>query len=215
MRKPLAPIMDMRTLLFILIFGLSSCNNSQDIIESNPLPDKKTSFNHPDNFTTPFGQEIQFLVKDNKYYVQWRQSDSLMTLDYPFDLIENGHVSFPAFVAENKNYILLRTGCGNPCWLGLFLPLDKNNSAEIVNEYISFDLNSDVVAYILSRDSIAILNLRTHDKQYFSPGKCESVFPGYCIDTSYFKNKSFYYAWTPEIGVKNKKTKIKEYTLTK
>jgi hypothetical protein len=211
----LAPIMDMQTLLFILVFVLSSCNNSEDIIESHPLSDKKTSYNHPENFTTPSGQEILFLVKDNKYYVQWRQSDSLRTLDYPFDLIENGHVSFPSFVAESKNYILLNSGCGSPCWLGLFLPLDKNASPEIVNEYISFDLNAGVVAHISGADSISILNLKTHSKQFFYPSKCEAVFPGECIDTAYFKDKTFYYAWTSETSFDDKKAKIRKYILTK
>jgi hypothetical protein len=207
--------MDLKILFIVLTFGLYACNTTQDKISDYLTSKKEINLNHPGNFTTPNGQEIRFLVKDSKYNVQWRQGDSLKTLNYFFNLAEGGHTSFPSLIAENKNYVLLRSGCGNPCWLGLFLPLYKGGKPQIVNEYIAFDLNSDLVAFISNTDSIAILNLKKFDKQYFNPGKCESAFPGYCIDTAYFKNNTFYYSWNSETTIRSKKAKIKEFALRK
>ncbi len=176
-------------------------------------PINNTSFNHPDNFITPKGQEVKFVVIGNNYYIQWKQSDTLKTFDYPFNLVEGGNSSFPRLVAENENYVVLRSSCGSPCWVGLFLPLYKGGRAKAVHEYIAFDINAKLVAYVSSSDSIAILNLRTFQKQYFHPGKCESAFLGYCIDTAYFENNSLHYKWATKTVIHSAVTNEKEYKI--
>ena len=204
--------MTTKLLTSILFLGLLSCVNhdSEKVVTTKTT--NKTIFNHPDNFTTPNGQRIQFFVKDSAYYMQWKQADSIKTVDYTFDLVEGGNSSFPILVTENKNYVLLRHGCGSPCWNGFFLPLYKEGSSFIINNYLAYDLDKELVAYINDKDSLEIYNLRTSTKQTIYLEKCESAFKGYCIDTAYFQNNYFHYSWTPETYInsnKSQKRKIK------
>jgi hypothetical protein len=191
---------------------LFSCNFNTNEVHMDNIK-KDFPFNHPDNFITPKGRKIIFVVKNNKYFIQWQQEDSLKTLNYPFDFIEEGNSSFPRFMEENEDYVLLRSGCGNPCWFGIFLPLYKAGQPKIVHEYIAVDLNSDLVASVKSSDSIEVLNLRTFDRQYIYPGKCESAFLGYCIDTAYFKEKYLHYVWTSETYINSNIRENKEFKI--
>jgi hypothetical protein len=205
--------MTTKLLTLIILIVLYSCNNHDSgKVETTKVTSKNT-FNHPDNFTTPNGQEIKFFVKDSTYYAQWKQADSIRTVDYSFDLIEGGNVSFPILVAENKNYILLRHGCGSPCWNGFFLPLYKAGNQFIKNNYLAYDLDKELVAYINDNDSLEIYNLRSGIKQTMFLDKCESVFKGYCIDTAYFENNYFHYSWTSDAHTKSGKNQLRKVKL--
>jgi hypothetical protein len=161
---------------------------------------------------TPKGHLIKFKKTDKVFYIQWQTNDSLRTLDYPFDL-NGADAWFPRLIDENEDYLLLKAACGNPCWIGIFLPLYKKGIPQIVHEYIAVDLNSDLVASINDTDSIEILNLKTSRRQSFNPGKCESSFPGGCMDTAYFKDNIFYYNWTEDTNKNSKKSKQRQYKL--
>ena len=56
--------------------------------------------------------------------------------------------------------------------------------------------------------NIEIINLMWSSKNSYYPGKCESAFPGYCIDTSYIKDNKFIYSWTPETYLNSNKRKL-------
>ena len=199
------------TLIFLIL--LFSCNNHDNGKVETVKAIPKITFDHPDNFTTPSGREIKFFVKDSAYYMQWKQAGSMKNVDYSFDLVEGGNVSFPILVSENKNYVLLRHGCGSPCWNGFFLPLYKGGNQFIKNNYLTYDLDKELVAYINDNDSLEIYNLRTSLKQTVFIEKCESAFKGYCIDTAYFQNNYFHYLWTSDAYTKSGNTQKRKVKL--
>jgi hypothetical protein len=159
--------------------------------------------------TTPKGHQIKFIEKNASYFLQWKQGDEMKTLDYSFSTIEEGNGRTPRFVEESRDYIHLRAGCGNPCWIGIFLPLYKQGQPIIINEYMAVDLKNGLVASI--RDSnIEIVNLRTSWKRVYNPGICDAAFLGYCIDKAYFENGKLMYSWIPDTTDATKSKVMKE-----
>lgn len=165
----------------------------------------------PSDFRTPQGYAVKFKQVNNQFYLQWETNDSLRTVDYPFP-VGCADARLPKLKSENKNYLVMRAGCGNPCWVGFFLPLNRNARPAIIHEYIAFDLNNHLVASI-NIDSIEITNLITLKKQCFKPGNCESAFIGYCVDKAYFKNNILYYNWTPQTRMNKSKIIMQKYAV--
>jgi hypothetical protein len=114
----------------------------------------------PQAFKTPKGRVIRFRQVGKEFYLQWEVNNKIQTLDYPF-LVDGADAWLPRLKSENENYLFFRAGCGNPCWIGIFLPLYKNGQPEIIHEYIAADLSKELVAAVTSADSIEIINLRT------------------------------------------------------
>jgi hypothetical protein len=162
---------------------------------------------HP--ITTPLGGIIKHkITNDTSYVIEWGKSSNMRTFPDTFRL--DGHDSWmPRFIAENKNYIVLKAGCGNPCWTGYFLPIDKSIKPQKYPEYLYFDLDNHLVVYIKESDIIEIINLKTGKNEYHKLGNCESVFPGYCIDSLSIKNKTLRYKWIPETTIYSNKGNFK------
>lgn len=162
---------------------------------------------------TPSGRTIKFKTVGKYFYVQWDNNHSLQTLDYKFQT-DGADAWFPRFKNESDNYIFLRAGCGSPCWIGIFLPLYKDGKPEIINEYLSYDLDKHYVAYFnYDIDSMEVFNLLTKKKQTFRTGKCESDFKGSCVDTIYFKDNYLYCKWFPETFINSKKGQTKRVAI--
>jgi len=165
----------------------------------------------PVSFKTPNGCVVKFKQIDKEYYLQWESNNTTHTLDYPFQ-VDGADAWVPRFKSENKKYLFFRAGCGNPCWIGIFLPLYKNGQPVVISEYIAIDIENNLVASV-SSDSIEITNLRTLRKQYFKPGNCESAFPGYCITDAYFKDNVLYYNWTATTYINSTNKRKRKYVV--
>lgn len=151
-----------------------------------------------DNFKTPLNRKIQFKKIGNKAFLQWYCEGKLQTYKEPFDL-EGAQTWIPWFIAENNDYILLKSGCGSPCWIGYFLPLKKSLKLKIINEYLAFDPTQNYVAKInYDTDSIEVENIITSKIQSIKTEKCEAAFKAYCIDTIYFIPKGIITEWRRE-----------------
>lgn len=167
--------------------------------------------------TTPQGKIIDYhFVKNSRiYFLQWGTKNSLRT--HPDTLtLDDRSVRNPVYVAEGKDYIMMEYGCGSPCWVGLFLPIDKNKPPIEIHEYQAYDLANNLVAYFnpnVNKPEIIVENLKTGKQQAISVNNtCVSAFPGYCA-TINIKNKTLHYYWSPSAAEKpsdtvSKKVKI-------
>jgi len=186
--------------LFIALVVLSCSENNEKTNETDTS--KKTSLiKDTIILKTPSGRFVNLSREAGNFYVEWLQGNELMKLDSAFNDIERGHAWTPRFIIENENYIVLRAGCGNPCWAGIFLPLYKGGLAKVISEYIAINLDSELVAAIKG-DSIEVMNLRSMKNQITYLGKCESAFHGYCIDTAYFEGHKLIYEWKDSLNSK-------------
>ena len=184
-------------ILFICII-LTSCNHKNfvksTLTSDSTRVDSKYSkgiwLSYFKNFKISLGTILKFkIINDSCYVVQWGNSLKLKTC--PDTLHLDGHETWiPEFIAENKDYIVLRQGCGNPCWVGYFLPLNDSVKPRYIHEYLDYDLKNDLVAFINNKNNIGIINLRTGLTEDHKTKNRTSVFPGYCLDSLSVNDKT-------------------------
>jgi hypothetical protein len=158
---------------------------------------------------TPSGAIIKLtVINDSLYLIQWGDSIHLHTYQEIFYL--DGHESWiPSYKDENKDYILLYEGCGNPCWVGYFLPKTDRLSTFEAHEYLGYDLDKFLVAYVKDTNIIEVYNLKTRQIEDHIINGCVSAFPGYCIDSLKIKNGYLTYKWFPIAEKESNKSVIK------
>lgn len=143
------------------------------------------------------------IVDDSTYYIQWGNSTKMKTFPEKFNL-EGAEAWIPRLIYENNDYLVMRGGCGNPCWVGYFLPLHEGSKPQMIHEYLGYDLENHLVAYV-SDNSIEILNLKTNSIEVHKTKGCVSAFIGYCIDSLSIKNRTLKYKWIPDSRIKSNK----------
>lgn len=194
----------MKVLLIILSFYpliLSGQNRYFDPVVKNDsaIVDSKyirgTWSTYFQTVKTPLGAIFRLkIITDSTYVIQWGDSLSLKTFPVAFYL--DGHETWiPKFIDENKDYIVMRQGCGNPCWIGYFLPLDDSIKPGMFHEYLDYDLNNNLIVYVKSSKIIGITNIKTDQIEDHKIEGCTSVFLGYCIDSLTIKNRILKFKW--------------------
>jgi hypothetical protein len=158
---------------------------------------------------THLGSTVKLkIVTDSSYQIQW--GDSLNLRTYPLQFPLDGHETWiPRFIDENKNYIVLRQGCGNACWVGYFLPLRDSVKPEMIHEYLGYDLDNSLVAFVKDTSTIEIVNIKTGQTEDHRTDGCTSAFLGYCIDSLSIKNKILKYKWIPDTYLNSQKGTIR------
>jgi hypothetical protein len=153
----------------------------------------------PTYLTTPKGNVFKFRTNEGIFQLQWFQKGKWKHCEYKF-IVNGPEAHKPKFIAENDKYVLLRAGCGNPCWIDLFFPLNEGATATIINEYLAYDLNQDYVVSINNDNKLQVYNLKTHQFETIKTPKCESDFSPYCVDTIYFQKKQLKFKWKTKLN---------------
>ncbi len=161
-----------------------------------------------DYIITPLHRTVKLLWNGKSGSIQWIQNGKSKILRNAFYVKERDVVGYPRFERESQDYIVLRYGCGSPCWIEIFLPLYKNGNPTIIEDPFVYDLGIDRVAGPggINGTFMEILNLRTRKKQSFYPDSCTSAFIGYCIDTAYFEGNKFVYYWNAQATFDNRRS---------
>ena len=197
-------------IVWILFFFTISCNNST---QSDPIKAaSRFSKEYLDCLRiieTPRSKIINFkLINDSCYFIQWGNRTNLKTLKDTF-IMNNHEAWIPRLITESQDYLVMRSSCGNPCWIGYFLPLDNSIEPTIINEYLGFDLENDLVAYPEEdSNAIEILNIKTKQKELHVIRGCNSAFIGYCIDSLVIRNKTLIYRYPSELMKGNVNSKV-------
>jgi hypothetical protein len=190
------------SLFVILISCTHGIQNNSVLINDSLIIDsiygKDTWVNSFQPVKTSFGNIIKYkVINDSSYQIQW--GDSIDLKIYPETFHLDGHAGWvPHYIADNKDYIVLRQSCGNPCWIGYFLPISDTIKPHAISEYLDFDLDNNLVASIKYPNLIEIINLRTNCTEKYIINGCNSAFIGYCIDSLSIKNKVLKYNWIPK-----------------
>jgi hypothetical protein len=149
---------------------------------------------------TPDNNYLDFKkVTTDKYFLEWGNKNLTRVLLDTF-YCESPPTSRPTFENENEKYIVLRFGCGSPCWGAIFLPLNENQEPETILYQYDIDLERDLVVYLDSNEddpTIAIYNLLTKKKvKHKVDFGCESAIPTYCLDSISINGDKVFYRWT-------------------
>jgi len=208
----------MRVFVIILsFFILTSCIHRSHVDKSinvdslrvDSIYGNNTWLLHFQIMKTPLGRSIKLkLINDSSYMIQW--GDSLKLKTYPQTFLLDGHKTWiPQYISENKDFIVMRQGCGNPCWVGYFLPINDSLKPHTIHEYLDFDLDNNLVASIKDSNIIEVKNLKTNSIENHILNGCNSVFLGYCIDSLTIKNGILKYNWIPKTTINSKKYQTK------
>ncbi len=137
------------------------------------------------------GNFINYLpMSQDSYKVHWGNKDIQRNLD----LYSGGAPNhFAYYEAENDKFIILKAGCGMPCWFAVFLPLDSIKSAFEIQMPEAYDLTNNLVAYNGYQDTIVwVENFLTRHKVPILGHNCGSAFNGSCIDSISVKDRVLY-----------------------
>lgn len=164
---------------------------------------------------TPAGNYIAYERFDNfKYRIVWGNKNLKRILADTL-YCDAPPVAKPHFEKENKNYIMLRFGCGSSCWGSIYLPLNTYQKVTRVYYEYATDLDHHLVAALAldeTKTFIAVHNLKTSKVQEIKLEKeCESAIPTYCLDSLSIIGKNLYFRWTADASFKSKN--YKEYTV--
>ena len=191
---------------FIILFLFLSLSWQNDgrtnkLIKDFPKVENKS---YIADLKTSNGKLVHLVEKDSITLVQWKIGSQTKNFECPFASYD--HEAWQLSVHdENKDYIVLRAGCGNPCWYGLFLPLYENGEPKLIDDYIAYDLNQNYVAYFNENDSLEVLNLRTFKTEAFKTEKCSPANKTYCIGSVHFKKKEIIIKWIKDGSINSKK----------
>lgn len=149
---------------------------------------------HLNTINTPYNREVSFKVY-NGYYKIYYTSDGI-TRSYPdsFKITDHYPIGF-IFQDESKDYILLTGSCGNPCHISYLLPLKDGNAMRIEGVIFS-DLSKNYIVNVAGEDSLRVQNIHSHQSMIINIDYCDSVYPGYCIDSMYFSNDALIYRYS-------------------
>jgi hypothetical protein len=206
--------------LFSFVIFIISCNNSSKL-KYPEVPKEEVLNNTPERF---FVQYLPEHWKDTFFndgsYLKMKAVASTVIIKWgnkkfenvaPDSIIESVRIERLSINWKNDNFIALSYGCGNPCWGGLILPLDKNAIANSFMYQYDYDQKNNLVArFDDDYETLIVENLKTHAKQLIMKrdSTCESAFAGFCLDSISLKNKVLYYKWsTPDAFADNKKSK--------
>ncbi len=106
----------------------------------------------------------------------------------------------PRFILDTKDFMILRYGCGSPCWGILVLPLNSADPVKNIMYNMAFDTDNNLVAYLEcdSFTSLIIENLKTSQTKRieFTFKTDHGEFIGYWIDSISIKDHKLYYQYS-------------------
>jgi hypothetical protein len=149
----------------------------------------------PKSVKTPAGIHVVFHydLAQEKYTVRWRKGAALFG---PSPQLPLTVVCEPArFEWENSKFVVLRQGCGSPCWFEIVLPLQNGRKIQQVMYTVAHDEKRSLIASIES-EPLMIINLITGRQQsiVLKP-ECAAAFPGWCLDDVAFKDGALHILW--------------------
>jgi hypothetical protein len=154
--------------------------------------------------TLSTGDYVKYIKKNGRIKIEWGNKKFKKTLNRDFDC--NGASSWVPYIRwTTPEYIGLHYGCGSPCWGAIILPLNPTDSSfERMYEF-DVDTKNNQIVYLDNSEykKLVVANWKTGKKTEIKiKVRCDSAFPGYCIDSLKLQNGELYVRWKEVIGDK-------------
>jgi len=168
---------------------------------------KYREFSEPDCILTPLGNSLAFRYSpderdrsnpdNNHYFVTLLASAGFSRTYGPF----YRHRNPPELDWENRYFVVLRQGCGSPCWINVILPLDDQTPTREVYFPHGVDTHRNILAYFDRTDAVTFENLLSGEKQDVEvPGVCGAALLLYCVPQIEIRESEFYLEWDQDMG---------------
>jgi hypothetical protein len=160
------------------------------------------------------GNFVRYQSMKDSFIIEYGNKNFKRFLPDKYDCdIADAHM--PTLRWENKNFIGLGYGCGNPCSGIIVLPLNSNDNIKWFMYVLAYDFENNLIVYLGNEDydKLVIENLRNGKRRLINfEDSCSSAFWEYCIDSISISDKELYYRIAePNRFDKNKK--LKEYRI--
>ncbi len=148
----------------------------------------------PHDTITPRGNFVKNVrTSQDSYYVSW--GNATIKRNLPPVRIDAAS-EFPWLVNENENVLILRAGCGMPCWYATILPLDSVSAPFEVDFPLVYDMKNNLVVYSGVKDTIVwVENFLSRLHMPIVGKNCGSAFNFFCTDSVSIVDKQLYLRW--------------------
>ncbi len=151
---------------------------------------------------------VNYQITDGVVTVQWGNRTFSRQLEDEF-YCDGPPNAIPWTETSSDKYIVMRRGCGSPCWYFYVLPLAKEQSISNGMFDLDIDLQKEQIVYV-DNHSLIIEQLGTHRKQTVIPKiDCKAVFLGFCVDSIQLANNKLYIEWVD--WKNNEKNKVVQW----
>lgn len=155
------------------------------------------------------GNFILYHVANNSAFIEYGNKSFHRSLPDKYDC-EIADAWMPHFEWDSHDFVILRYGCGSPCWGILVLPLDSVKPVRNLMYEMAFDSDNNLVVYLdcENYNSLIIENLKTYQARRIEfPFKTDhGEFIGSWIDSISIKDKKLYYQYSDPNDHNKKKT---------
>ena len=167
------------------------------------------------NTTTIRGNYVFYHVNNDSATIEYGNKSFHRLFPYKIEC-QIADARIPHYEWDSKDFIVLRYGCGSPCWGIYVLPLDSINSITDMMYEMAFDSANNLVCYLGGDDynKLIIENLKTKSCRTIEfPFKSDhGEFMGAWIEDVSIKNNKLYYKYSDPNVDYNKRT-WKEVTI--
>ncbi len=126
---------------------------------------------------------------DSVYTVKWGTKNFSNSSSHNYNVVGNGVLYIDDF---SNNTIVIRQGCGSPCWWSVILKVAKSAVEKEYMYPLAYDLQNSKVAYLTNEDSIILEDFNSNKRCSISTCDwCESTIKVQCFDSAYFTNDKF------------------------
>lgn len=149
------------------------------------------------------------IIDSNHYQILWGKQNNLKTYKETFEAYSDA--SIPKLKTETKNFLILRYGCGNPCWGCVTLPKDSLFKPQDMMYDMGYNSENDLLAYWNYEKkglTITVRSLKTEkEKDFLLCDTCFSAASIYCLNSVKLYSNKIYFKWN---STRNDSIHIKE-----
>jgi hypothetical protein len=216
----------MRKITYVLAccYLIQGCITKRDkpVITAGPVKSAKTDSSkaiikqetYGDDTLTKDGKLITYKLNDKKEVIMsWSKGNFKRSKNCgePF-----GSYSPPWYIAEWKNYIGVREGCGSPCWLLAILPMNNRDSIFSYPYDLAYDTIRNLILYkpFLNGNEFMVENIVTRKKKKIVLPKSFSYeFFKEGIDSISFTKNGVFIRWITFKNSSDKETEEKIFPI--